>query len=785
VAVAEQFPAPFGRYHLLSRLAVGGMAELYLARAVDAPDDAPFAVLKRLLPHLATERDYIDMFLDEARLTSQLEHAGLIRIYEFGRCEGEYFIAMEFVDGIDVLTMLRECAALGRRMMPEIGVYIAHQFLDALDYVHGLADENGQPLHIVHRDVSPSNVLVSQTGEVKLIDFGIARAEQRLHRTRAGLLKGKVGYMSPEQVSRTEIDARSDIFSAGVVLAELLMGRRLFVAARELDTLLMVRYARLDRLERHGHHIDAEVQDILRRALRQQPQDRYATAAEFRDALGTWLRAQPRLSAQIRLRLGLDGDSADGDGDGAGATAALSRASSDQLSEHGDGQPSEEGAERMAGLAATLGLLVRKLYPRAWQRQQERSDGTERDVEPPIRQSVDLTPTPRLTPPRRLGPGDTVPDLSAAVAHEEATVAMVNPLSDWLEQGQTEDLDDLGRDLAAESGASGTAARTGSVPPVDALRPYGDVDEPASSTRETIRGLPLALLMEAMAGSMPDTVSAAEAAAPAAAEAEVEFLGLAPTPVSGTRMLQGSLSESSPLAVLHHLAHDRATGRLSMATGEIRKDIHLRDGVVVQVASNVFTEHFGEHLVRHGAVSPGELSMVLAMVAQYQESLDDALVSLHLLSVAEVAQQRAALMRQQIIDVCTWTRGTYQWHTLGEVGQAPGPAPLPGMTPASGPALELLAVIGAGALAVPDEAVNAWLERLGAADRIRPRLTDADAMAWRVFQLGPFLDEACGLLDGRLSVDELRAHFARTGRDARFLRVLHLLYQAGLATSGA
>jgi serine/threonine protein kinase len=777
VAVAEQFPAPFGRYHLLSRLAVGGMAELYLARAVDAPDDAPFAVLKRLLPHLATDRDYIDMFLDEARLTSQLEHPGLARIYEFGRCEGEYFIAMEFVDGIDVLTMLRECAALGRRMAPEIGVYIAHQLLDALEYVHGLADEEGKPLHIVHRDVSPSNVLVSQTGEVKLIDFGIARAEQRLHRTRAGLLKGKVGYMSPEQVSRTEIDARSDIFSAGVVLAELLMGRRLFVAPRELDTLLMVRYARLDRLERHGHHIDAMLQEVLRRALCQDPGQRYATAGDFRDELDAWLRTRPRLSAQLRQQIGLDVDA----GDGPDGRDAAPGPFSDDPSGNGPGQPSDDGAERMAALAATLGLLVRKLYPRAWQRQQEKSDGTERDVDPQTRPGVDLTPTPRLTPPRKLSPSDTLPDLGDVVAYDEATVAMANPLGDWLEQGQTEDLVDRSGDLAAEIAAP--AAKRDSVPPVDALRPYGDVAEPASSTRETIRGLPLALLMEAMASSMPDTVSAPEVAEPPAADAEAELLGVAPTPAWGVRMVQGSLSESSPLAVLHHLARDRASGRLAMATGEIRKDIHLRDGVAVQVASNVFGEHFGEHLVRHGAVSPGELSMVLAMVAQYQDSLDDALISLHLLSAADIAQQRATLMRQQIIDVCTWTRGTYHWHTLEEAAQAAGPAPLPGVAPA--PAVELMTVIGAGALAVPDEAINAWLERLGAAARIRPRLADADAMAWRAFQLGSFLDEVGSLLDGRLSIDELRAHFARSGQDGRFLRTLHLLYQTGLATSGA
>lgn len=781
MAVAEQYPAPFGRYHLLSRLAVGGMAELYLARAVDAPADAPFAVLKRLLPHLAAQRDYINMFLDEARLSSQLDHPGLIHIYEFGRCDGEYFIAMEFVDGVDVLTMLRECAALGRRMAPEIGVFIAHRFLDALDYVHARLDAEGQPLHIVHRDVSPSNVLVSQTGEVKLIDFGIARAEQRLHRTRAGLLKGKVGYMSPEQVSRTEIDSRSDIFSAGVVLAELLMGRRLFVAPRELDTLLMVRYARLDRLDRHGHHIDAEMQAILRRALRQEPADRYATAAEFRDALGAWLRNRPRLAAQIRQQFGLDQDGADTPPAGdAGPDAVMDL---DQTSEDLGDPASGDEAARMAGLAATLGLLVRKLYPRAWQRQQqEMNEGTERDVEPPARASEDLTPTPRLVPPRKRS-SDTLPDVVAGLAYEdlpgEATETMASPFADWNGDGKTED---VVAEMVAEGSAPGPAVRRDSVPPVDALPvaaapAANEHGEPSSSTRETMRGLPLALLMEAMAGARPDTAPATDGAPAPGSDAE----HAQPRPGTDARVQHGSLDERSPLALLHQLARERATGRLSVATGEIRKDVHLRDGEVVQVVSNVFSEHFGEHLVRQGAVSPGELSMVLAMVVQYQESLDDALVGLHLLSAAEIAQQRALLMRQQVADVCTWTRGTYQW----EAGQAAGPAPLPGLAPAPGLSVDLMAVLGSGALAASDEAVHGWLERVGAPGQVRPRVAEPDDAPWRAFQLGAFADEVCEMLDGRASIDELRGYFAEQRRDGRFLRVLHLLYQAGLATSDA
>jgi hypothetical protein len=250
---------------------------------------------------------------------------------------------------------------------------------------------------------------------------------------------------------------------------------------------------------------------------------------------------------------------------------------------------------------------------------------------------------------------------------------------------------------------------------------------------------------------------------------------LAP-PSAGASSLLGSLAATSPLAVLARLGRERATGRLSMSTGELRKDIVLRAGAAVSVASNVFSEHFGEYLVRQGAVSPGELSMVLAMVAQYQDSLDDALVNLQLMTRGEVEQQRAGLVRQQIIDVCTWNRGSYHWSARGD------DAADAGAQPDAGAGLDLLPVIGSGALAVSDETVSAWLDRMAPLDQARPRLHPGDAAACKAFALGAVMDETCRLLDGTQSVAALRAHFASNRRESAFLRILHLLDHAGLIT---
>ncbi|MEM9490472.1 MAG: serine/threonine-protein kinase, partial [Myxococcota bacterium] len=302
--MSGSFPQSFGQYELLERLAVGGMAEIFLARPSNASVARPTVVIKRLLPHMADDPQFNAMFLDEARLGKRLTHPNIVKTYEFGFHKDELFIAMEYVDGLDALALLRECAHRKVRMPSEVAVYIVRQVLEALDYAHNHVDDEGNPLGLVHRDISPSNVLLSRRGEVKLVDFGIARAAQQTHKTQDGTLKGKYGYMSPEQVVDSNVDARSDIFSVGIVLGELLTGRRLFAAANELDVLLMVRDAKLDRLNRYGGHLGMDLDRILRKALNKKIADRFPTAGAFRDVLSEWLsmhrhEVTPLVIAQI------------------------------------------------------------------------------------------------------------------------------------------------------------------------------------------------------------------------------------------------------------------------------------------------------------------------------------------------------------------------------------------------------------------------------------------------------------------------------------------------------
>jgi serine/threonine-protein kinase len=287
--MSDALPRTLGRYELVEKLAVGGMAELYKARVVGAHGFEKPLVIKRIRPHLAADDQFVEMFIDEAKITASLNHPKIVQVHELSSDDDELFIVMEFIDGLDLLTLFRQCKADDQQLPPELAVYIIQEVLDALDYAHSARAPGGDELGIVHRDISPGNVLVSNRGDVKLADFGIARAAQRRHHTQTGTLKGKYGYMSPEQIMGDPMDGRSDLFSVAIVLTELLTFRRLFTAPNDLDVLLMVRDVRLDRLDKHGGHIDLTLRAVIEKALQRVPDDRYATAGEFRDALGDWL----------------------------------------------------------------------------------------------------------------------------------------------------------------------------------------------------------------------------------------------------------------------------------------------------------------------------------------------------------------------------------------------------------------------------------------------------------------------------------------------------------------
>ena len=274
-----------GTYVLERKLGTGGMAEVYLARRSGPRGFTKRVAIKRILPELSEDSQLIQMFCDEARLAATLNHPNIAQVLEFGEQDGELYIVMEYVEGVSCATILRTAASRNETIPVGGALYVAHEVLLALSFAHEATDEAGTSLALVHRDVSPSNVLVSRFGMVKLIDFGITRSYLAERRTCPGELKGKLRYMSPEQILGDEIDARSDLFAVGVVLAEMLAGRALFSGKSDLDVLTRISRGDLGAL-RDGN-IPKDLVEVVRLWAMKLPQGASKRAGRPREGAGS------------------------------------------------------------------------------------------------------------------------------------------------------------------------------------------------------------------------------------------------------------------------------------------------------------------------------------------------------------------------------------------------------------------------------------------------------------------------------------------------------------------
>ncbi|HEX9160171.1 MAG TPA: TonB family protein [Thermoanaerobaculia bacterium] len=271
----------FGQYVLLEKIATGGMAEVWKARMRGVEGFQKIVAIKKILPHLSDNQEFVDMFVDEAKLAAQLNHNNIIHIYDLGKIANSYYIAMEYVDGHDLKTILKRAEDHGHPMTVELALFVASKIASALDYAHRRRDFNEKELSLVHRDVSPQNVLISQEGDIKLCDFGIAKAATKASHTQVGALKGKLQYMSPEQASGKSIDRRSDIFALGAVLFEMLTGRKLFTGDNEISILEQVREARITSPSHYNDEVTPEIDRIVAKALEKDPAARYQSAGEM------------------------------------------------------------------------------------------------------------------------------------------------------------------------------------------------------------------------------------------------------------------------------------------------------------------------------------------------------------------------------------------------------------------------------------------------------------------------------------------------------------------------
>ncbi|HVU52218.1 MAG TPA: serine/threonine-protein kinase [Polyangia bacterium] len=277
------------RYRITERVAAGGMAEVFRGVAESLQGFKKNIAIKRILPSLTKNKKFVAMFLDEARLSLVLQHANIVQVFDIAHTDDTYFIVMEYVDGVDLKALMEWRRKINRRIPIAHSLYMIMEICKGLSYAHELLNpETGKPLGIVHRDISPPNVLISKQGEVKVVDFGLAKATSQIETTDPGVVKGKMSYLSPEAARGEEVDASADIFAVGILLYEMLTGKRLFYGETDYQTVELVRNAKIPPIKPQNPQVEPELEDIVRKALAKRKEDRFLSPTDLQDALAQY-----------------------------------------------------------------------------------------------------------------------------------------------------------------------------------------------------------------------------------------------------------------------------------------------------------------------------------------------------------------------------------------------------------------------------------------------------------------------------------------------------------------
>ncbi len=715
----------FGRFDLLDRIGIGGMAEVWRARVAGVGGFEKILVVKKILPAFAQNKTFIDMLLAEARLCAVLQHTNIVQTYENGEIEGHYYIAMEYVAGPDLFKVLSRATQVGMRIPQELCLFVAAEVAKGLHYAHNARDHYGRPLHIIHRDVSPSNVIVSEAGEVKVMDFGVARAtpggQPSESATRSGVLKGKLGYMSPEQVTGQPFDHRSDIFSLGIILYESLTLKRLFLAKTDLETLVNTRDARLEHKFKKHSYIDEGVRNILRRSLSRDVAERYPTAMAMHDDIvkllfegkqqvsNTMLSGflnklfdpsmlapalPPEPPPPTKPQRVLSGTPASGSHpvvpppvsqpnyvpasqtNYVPSSASLSF-SPDDMKKIRDkiaekrGEPGADAGLRTPGLGTVVPGLrtpaAGTMQPSGLQALGTGSPSGERaPPEPPV-----------LTVPNR--PSRTVPiEVRGTVpiprVNGQAGVAMPTPISpgppapasSLITEGEL-DIEPLPRDRASALGfepavrepASYTVAALAKATPPPAFRlRTGDGQEFGPLDQGNLEAM-----LRSRTASADDFVSVNDG--PFQAIRSVQRLQVVVRQMAagpGTPTLQGPLSHWTFVRLIYRMYADRSSGCLELRRGDVVKSVYFRRGRTQYIASNQHAELLGPFMVANGFISQADIDMAMARARSTGGRLGDLLIGLNLIKPFQLYQVLERQLRAKFIDAFGWDSGTYAYY---------------------------------------------------------------------------------------------------------------------------
>ncbi|MGM0577256.1 MAG: serine/threonine protein kinase [Myxococcota bacterium] len=638
----------FGKYELLEKIGTGGMAEIYKARVTGPDDFEKILVVKKILPEYAQNRAFVKMLIAEAKVSSVLQHGNIVQIFELGEIEDQYYIAMEYVQGADLLRILTRCTRRKERPPVEVVMFVVSEVCKGLAYAHSATDTKGRPLRIIHRDVSPSNILISDQGDVKIMDFGVARADlerashERRQQTASGVLKGKLGYMSPEQVVGAEIDHRSDIFALGIILFEALTLKRLFLGKTDLETLINIRDVRIEHKLRKHRYIPEGIRDMLRRALARDPRDRYQTATDFQEAILDYL-------FENRLRV---------------SNPTLARFMDDVFAERkteAEPRPRRHGARKAASTRPTR----RAGAAAAAEERRTPATTTQRELEEAARAATGLVEGEQA---------DEAPSEEAAEPRDAKETAAE------AEAGGPEEAE-----AAAPTEESGEREipvqieRSSSTDATHAALEYAERHTPAERQDLTKALFRLRHRDGATFGPVTFTnlmnlltnrsISAREEVSvdgrdwipvrelPALRELEPTLF----EEEEEAALYEGPISNLLTPRLLYKLSISRLAGRLKLTRGSLLKEIYFQNGVPVHITSNIKEELLGAFMLERSLIQEEDLDRAVASTKSHGGRLGDSLVRLGILEPHDLFRVLELQFRQKFLEIFRWRRGWYQF----------------------------------------------------------------------------------------------------------------------------
>ncbi len=712
-----------GKYELLEKIGSGGMAEVYMARLTGVEGFEKIVVVKKILPGYARNLSFIQMLIQEAKLTSVLQHPNIVQIFELDNVDGQYYIAMELVDGKDLLKILTRCADRRQLLPAEVVCFIASEVCKGLHYAHRAKDIYGNSLNIIHRDVSPSNIIMSWDGHVKVMDFGVAKA--RTEETQGGkfVLRGKLGYMSPEQVRNEELDARSDVFSLGVVLFESLTLKRLFLGKTDLDTLINIRDVNIDKKLSKYPYIDDGLKSVLRKALARDRDERFSSAQEFQVALADYLFQKGSRSDSVSLSVFLEklfhgevaqagerlpgapvsraiiaGSSAvpapqSGWSPGAGEndegtdpSVELDASVEGEEPSKGDGAPPEGLSDRrspITGLsveASTVSAMARPLTD------SQPVDGTGGFAVP----DQPVSSRPIITPDgvryERVGEAANAsqrPAYAAPDGRQSAPRTWAPPGAGGIAEYGT------GADSRSRAGTESVHSSAGHQPLTESpwmqrgagaekgaqlsgSQEAGFSDGPNYRLKNTagfvfgpVDYQNLVSLVQTGAVSEDEYVSI-DGADWRRVRDVTAVRTLSPNDAIRARgispIYSGTVSKPGVVRVFFQIASRQLSGKLRFVRGSAQKEFYFHKGRPKHVASNLKQELLGPFLLQRGIVSEQQMKEALAKCGEFSGRLGDSLVSLGFVKPHELYWLLDLQFREKFVQIFAWDKGTYEFY---------------------------------------------------------------------------------------------------------------------------